>query len=49
MNSKSKYNIRGWLTDINDINGDMLGAGQLPGGSDDGLFAFKINYHLEIF
>ncbi|MCK9236222.1 MAG: hypothetical protein M0P09_07920, partial [Acholeplasmataceae bacterium] len=38
------YNIRGWLTGINDINGNMLGAGQLPGSSNDGLFAFKINY-----
>ena len=38
------YNIRGWLTGINDIDGNMLGAGQLPGSPNDGLFAFKINY-----
>jgi hypothetical protein len=34
-----KYNIRGWLTDINNINN------LAPGGQPQDLFAFKINYN----
>jgi RHS repeat-associated protein len=34
-----KYNIRGWLTAINDINNLM------PSATDRDLFAFKINYN----
>src|SRR5690554_4691907 len=36
--NKSKYNIRGWLTDINDTN-QLQQTGQPVG-----LFAFRINY-----
>src|SRR5690554_2308451 len=34
-----KYNIRGWLTDINNVNN------LAPGGQPQDLFAFKINYN----
>ena len=34
-----KYNIRGWLTAINDVNNLM------PSATDRDLFAFKINYN----
>ena len=37
-----RYNIRGWLTDINDVND--LTAGQPGGNGPVDLFAFKINY-----
>jgi RHS repeat-associated protein len=34
-----KYNIRGWLTAINDVNNLM------PSATENDLFAFKINYN----
>lgn len=40
-----KYNIRGWLTDVNNINTNLLGkAAAPPTGTSDDLFAFKIQY-----
>lgn len=38
-----KYNIRGWLTDINNIENQITGKPD-PNGFDD-LFAFRINYN----
>ena len=43
-----KYNIRGWLTDINNVNLGMLGEYQFPMSAYDDLFSFKIMYN-EIF
>src|SRR5690606_30612184 len=38
------YNIRGWLTDINDVTQDLTG-GKLPPPASDDLFAFRIQYN----
>jgi|GEM_PF-1402795 len=43
-----KYNIRGWLTDINNVNLGMLGEYQFPMSAYADLFSFKIMYN-EIF
>src|SRR5690606_33166688 len=40
-----KYNIRGWLTDINNVGVMLMGNNALPPGLGDDLFAFKINYN----
>lgn len=42
---KSKYNIRGWLTNINDIGIVLYGKDAMPPAADDDLFSFKINYN----
>jgi len=34
-----KYNIRGWLTDINNVN-------EVMDGTNDDLFTFRINYQI---
>ncbi|SMC92216.1 DUF6443 domain-containing protein, partial [Moheibacter sediminis] len=40
-----KYNIRGWLTDINDVNTSLIADRGIPGpGQSDDMFAFHINY-----
>ncbi|MBW7870386.1 MAG: N-acetylmuramoyl-L-alanine amidase [Flavobacteriia bacterium] len=39
-----KYNIRGWMTDINDVGLVLYGKDAEPPASGDDLFAFKINY-----
>jgi len=41
-----KYNIRGWLTDINDVGLVLYGKDAEPPTSGDDLFAFKINYNV---
>src|SRR5690625_3436143 len=43
-----KYNIRGWLTDINNVNLGMLGEYQFPMSAYADLSSFKIMYN-EIF
>lgn len=45
QNVNYKYNIRGWLTDINSNNLALLGNKGLPGSTNDGLFSFKIHYN----
>ena len=40
-----KYNIRGWLTDINNVGLTLMGKDAIPPGLGDDLFAFKINYN----
>ncbi|MFA7616849.1 MAG: DUF6443 domain-containing protein [Weeksellaceae bacterium] len=40
-----KYNIRGWLTDINDVGLVLYGKDADPPSAGDDLFAFKINYN----
>src|SRR5690606_40855232 len=40
-----KYNIRGWLTDINSVGLMLYGKDQVPPGLGDDLFAFKIQYN----
>ena len=40
-----KYNIRGWLTDINNVGLTLMGKDMIPPGLGDDLFAFKINYN----
>ncbi|MGB7499673.1 MAG: RHS repeat-associated core domain-containing protein, partial [Moheibacter sp.] len=41
-----KYNIRGWLTDINDVGLVLYGKDAEPPTMGDDLFAFKINYNV---
>ncbi len=47
QNVHMKYNIRGWLTEINDVGGDnILNPNPLTkSGDPNDLFAFKINYN----
>ncbi|MFA7447267.1 MAG: RHS repeat-associated core domain-containing protein, partial [Weeksellaceae bacterium] len=40
-----KYNIRGWLTNINDIRELMAGKGLPPPSPSDDLFSFAIQYN----
>lgn len=40
-----KYNIRGWLTDINSVGLTMMGKDVVPPTPTDDLFSFKINYN----
>lgn len=42
-----QYNIRGWLTDINNVDSDLTAGRGIPDpmASDD-LFAFRINYNM---
>lgn len=40
-----KYNIRGWLTDINSVGVTMMGKDVVPPTPTDDLFSFKINYN----
>lgn len=42
---KYKYNIRGWLTDINNVGTLMLGKDAVPPTPTDALFSFKILYN----
>ena len=39
------YNIRGWLTSINDVGVLLQGKDMIPPGMGDDLFAFKISYN----
>ena len=41
-----KYNIRGWLTNINDVGLVLYGKDAEPPTMGDDLFAFKINYNV---
>ncbi len=40
-----KYNIRGWLTDINSVGVTLMGKDAVPPTPTDDLFSFKINYN----
>src|SRR5690606_37462257 len=40
-----EYNIRGWLTEINDIGIMLIGKGAEPPTMGDDLFAFRIQYN----
>ncbi|MGB6093773.1 MAG: DUF6443 domain-containing protein [Moheibacter sp.] len=40
-----RYNIRGWLTDINNVGLVLYGKDAEPPTMGDDLFAFKINYN----
>lgn len=39
------YNIRGWLTSINDVGLLLQGKDMVPPGMGDDLFAFRISYN----
>ncbi len=41
-----KYNIRGWLTNINEIGPLLVGKDIQPPALGDDLFAFRINYNM---